>query len=148
MTRCRQAAATGNAMVADRNAIPASMCGSSPVSPITDGIRLASRGRPASEVWSLTWRATAASSGWVHAGWSPKRSPASSEASSMKHAPLRGLRCLPRASIGSDAGGCASWGIMLHPNGRFGPAATQSAPQPAGTPAPAALAALGLGPGR
>jgi 2,5-diketo-D-gluconate reductase A len=44
------AAATGNAVVAHRNAIRASMWGSSPVSPITDGIRWTSRGRPASEV--------------------------------------------------------------------------------------------------
>jgi PAS domain S-box-containing protein len=50
ITRCRQAAATGSAVVADRNAIRASMCRSSPVSPITEGIRSASRWRPASEV--------------------------------------------------------------------------------------------------
>jgi Transposase DDE domain len=67
------------------------MCRSSPVSPITDGISSASRGRPASEVWSLTWRATAASSGWVHAGWSLKRSPASF-ARECRSCPLR-RRC-------------------------------------------------------
>ena len=43
MTRWRLAATTGKAMVADRNAIRASMCGSSPVRPITDGISWASR---------------------------------------------------------------------------------------------------------
>ena len=105
MTRCRSAATTGSAVVADRNAIRTSMCRSSPVSPITDGIRSVSRCRPASEVWSLTWRATAASSGWVHAGWSLQRSPASSEASSMKQAPVRGLRCLPGERIGNRSGG-------------------------------------------
>jgi hypothetical protein len=54
MTGCRPAATTGKAMVADRSAIRASMCRSSPVSPMTDGIRVVSRWRPASEVWSLT----------------------------------------------------------------------------------------------
>jgi hypothetical protein len=76
MTRCRSAATTGKATVADPSAIRASMWRSSPVSPITEGISSASRWRPASEVWSLTWRATAASSGWVHAGWSLQRSSA------------------------------------------------------------------------
>jgi hypothetical protein len=91
------------------------MCRSSPVSPITDGIRPASRWRPASEVWSLTWRATAASSGWVQAGWSLQRSPASREASSMKQAPVRGLRCLPGERIGSRSGGWVSWRDMRAP---------------------------------
>jgi hypothetical protein len=102
MTRCRLAATTGKAMVADPNAIRASMCRSAPVTPITEEIRPASRSRPASEVWSLTLRATAASSGWVQAGWSLQRSPAISEASSMKQAPVRGLRCLPGERIGNS----------------------------------------------
>lgn len=52
MTRCRSAATTGSAIVVHRNAIRASMCGSSPVSPITDGMSSASpdaitvKGRP------------------------------------------------------------------------------------------------------
>jgi hypothetical protein len=40
----------------------------------------------------------------VQAGWSLQRSPARKEANSMKHAPLRGLRCLPRDRIGSSSG--------------------------------------------
>jgi uncharacterized protein with PQ loop repeat len=67
-TRCRSAAATGNAIVVQRRAIKASMCKSSPFSPITDGIKSAKCGRPSSEVWSLTRRATDASSECVHAG--------------------------------------------------------------------------------
>ena len=54
--------------VAQRRVMRASMCRSSPVSPITDGINSASRGRPSSEVWSLTRRATDASNECVHAG--------------------------------------------------------------------------------
>ena len=50
MTRHRSAVTTGNAMVADPNAIRASICRSAPVSPITEGISSASRWRPASEV--------------------------------------------------------------------------------------------------
>ena len=68
MTRCRSAATTGSAIVAQRRVIMASMCRSSPVSPIADGINSARRGRPSSEVWSLTKRATDASNECVHAG--------------------------------------------------------------------------------
>jgi hypothetical protein len=67
-TRWRSAAATGSAMVAQRRVIKASMCRSSPVSPITDGINSARYGRPSSEVWSLTRRATDASNECVQAG--------------------------------------------------------------------------------
>lgn len=51
-----------------RSAICTFTCGSSLVSPITDGTNPISSPRPASEVWSLTRRARPASSGWVHAG--------------------------------------------------------------------------------
>ena len=44
------AAATGSAVRAHTSAIRASMCRSSPASPITDGTRPASAARPASEV--------------------------------------------------------------------------------------------------
>jgi hypothetical protein len=47
---CRPAAATGSARRAHTSAIRASICRSSPVSPITDGISPASRARPASEM--------------------------------------------------------------------------------------------------
>ena len=68
MTRCLSADTTGSAMVADPNAIRASMCKSSPVTPTTDGINVARLGRPVSEVRSLTCCAIAASRGCVHTG--------------------------------------------------------------------------------
>jgi hypothetical protein len=49
-TCCRPAATTGSAIRAHTSAIRASMCRSSPVSPITAGISPASRPRAASEV--------------------------------------------------------------------------------------------------
>src|SRR3954468_23451804 len=76
-------------------------CGSSGVRPMTDGISGASLDRPASVVQSLTSRATPASSGCVQAGWSDHGSPARYDANSMKQAPLRGLRCLPRDNTGT-----------------------------------------------
>jgi hypothetical protein len=68
MTCCWAAATTGSAIRAHTSAIRASMCRSSPSSPITDTISGTSRARLASEVQSLTSRASAASSGCVQAG--------------------------------------------------------------------------------
>ena len=77
---------------------------SSPSRPTTDGIIGASCWRLASLVPSLTSRASSASSGWVQEGWSLHRSPASTEASSMKHAPRRGVRWRPRDRTGIPSG--------------------------------------------
>ncbi len=112
--------ATGSAVVAARSAIRASIRTSSLVRPTTEGIRTASSCRWPSEVQSLTSRASSPSRGWVHRGWSLQRSPASTEAISMKQAPLRLLRCLPRDSIGMASGAEVEGPVMGTPTSRSG----------------------------
>src|SRR3954452_21048418 len=75
---------------------------------MTEGIRVASLGRAASEVESVTDPPSSASNGCVHEGWSLQRSPARNDASSMKQAPLLALRWRPRDSTGSRSGAVLS----------------------------------------
>src|SRR4029079_14943115 len=104
ITFCRSAGATGRAAVAQRSAMRASARGSVVVSPTTDGISSTSRDRFSAEVLSLTSRAAEATSACVHVGWSLHRSPARYDAISMKQAPRRELRCLPRERFGTRSG--------------------------------------------
>jgi hypothetical protein len=74
--RCRSSLAMGSALVATRSARRISILGSSPLSPMTEGMSSESRDRAWSELQSLTIRARKASAGCVQAGWSLHRSPA------------------------------------------------------------------------
>jgi hypothetical protein len=102
--RWRPSLAIGRAALAARTAIRMPIRESVPTRPITDGMSSTSSLRAVSELQSLTILASEASAGWVHAGWSLHRSPASHDAYSMKHAPLLGFRCLPRESTGMSSG--------------------------------------------
>jgi hypothetical protein len=95
---------SGSAVMAASRAIHTSMRGSTLFRPTTDGIRRTRSCRARSPSRSLISRAIAARSGWVHFGWSDHFSPARKDAISMKHAPLRGLRCLPGESVGMKSG--------------------------------------------
>ena len=130
-TRCRSSETTGNAVIAARSAIRTSTCGSVLVRPITDGTSSTRSRRPASDVWSLTRRASAARSGCVHAGWSLHGSPARYDTISMKHAPFRGLRCLPRDSSGISSGTRGPERNMRRSQGIARPLPLQSAPSAA-----------------
>ena len=68
ITRCLPTLTTGRLVTAHRHAISASARRSFDVSPITDGISSIRPERPSSVVWSLTTRASPASSGWVQDG--------------------------------------------------------------------------------
>jgi len=104
IARWRSSLAIGRAAAPARTATSASALGWSLVNPITEGMSAASLDRSASEVLSLTPLASEASAGWVQDGWSLHGSPARYDANSMKHAPLRGFRCLPADSTGTTSG--------------------------------------------
>jgi hypothetical protein len=90
-------------MAASR-AIHTSIRGSCLFRPTTEGTKFTRSWRALSPRRSLISRAIAASSGCVHFGWSDHFSPARNDAISMKHAPLRGLRCRPGESVGMKSG--------------------------------------------
>ncbi|MHB1171559.1 MAG: DUF2332 family protein [Lacisediminihabitans sp.] len=74
--RCRSSLATGSAAIAALTAISTPMCGSSLTRPMADGMSGTSSDRAASELQSLTMRASEAITGLVQSGWSLHRSPA------------------------------------------------------------------------
>ncbi|HEX8868686.1 MAG TPA: hypothetical protein VF821_23705 [Lentzea sp.] len=57
--------------------------------------------RPSAVDWSLTHRATHASTGCTQAGRSDHTSPASTDVSSIRQHPSAGVRCQPVASLGT-----------------------------------------------
>ena len=63
--------------------------------------------RPSSVDWSLTHRATHASTGCTQAGRSDHTSPASTDVSSIRQQPSAGAGCRPLASLGTRLTGGA-----------------------------------------
>jgi hypothetical protein len=112
---------TGRAVMAASRAIHTSIRGSSLFRPTTEGTSCTRSWRARSPRRSLTSRAIAASNGCVHLGWSDHFSPARKDAISMKHAPLRGLRCRPGESVGMKSGVPFRFVMGPAPGPRVGP---------------------------
>src|SRR4051794_4199678 len=70
----------------------------------SEGARGGSRGRPASVEASFTSRASSATVGSVHRGWSLNGAPARTETYSIRQAPSSGARCAPTCNSGSPLG--------------------------------------------